>query len=54
MKRFYKSVTVDETAERVSLSAGRKPVQTPARQPLLLPNRALAEAIAAGMARPGR
>jgi chaperone required for assembly of F1-ATPase len=47
MKRFYKSVTVDETANGFRFLLDGRPVQTPARQPLLLPSRALAEAIAA-------
>ena len=47
MKRFYKSVTVDETANGFRFLLDERPVQTPARRPLLLPNRALAEAIAA-------
>ncbi|MES2295295.1 MAG: ATP12 family protein [Pseudomonadota bacterium] len=46
MKRFYKDVTVDETARGFRFLLDGKPVQTPARQPLLLPTRALAEAIA--------
>jgi len=46
MKRFYKNVTVDETGDGFRFLLDGKPVQTPARQPLLLPTRALAEAIA--------
>ena len=46
MKRFYKDVTVDETARGFRFLLDGKPVQTPARQPLLLPTKALAEAIA--------
>jgi chaperone required for assembly of F1-ATPase len=46
MKRFYKNVTVDETKDGFRFLLDAKPVQTPARQPLLLPTRALAEAIA--------
>jgi chaperone required for assembly of F1-ATPase len=47
MKRFYKAVTVDETPDGFRFLLDGRPVQTPARQPLLLPTRALAEAIAA-------
>jgi chaperone required for assembly of F1-ATPase len=46
MKRFYKNVTVDEAAQGFRFLLDGKPVQTPARQPLLLPTRPLAEAIA--------
>jgi chaperone required for assembly of F1-ATPase len=46
MKRFYKDVTVDETPDGFRFLLDGRPVQTPARQPLLLPTRALAEAIA--------
>jgi chaperone required for assembly of F1-ATPase len=46
MKRFYKNVTVDETPDGFRFLLDGRPVQTPARQPLLLPNRGLAEAIA--------
>ena len=46
MKRFYNEVTVEETADGFRFLLDGKPVQTPARRPLLLPTRALAEAIA--------
>jgi len=46
MKRFYKNVTVDETPDGFRFLLDGKPVQTPARRPMLLPTRALAEAIA--------
>ena len=46
MKRFYKTVTVDATPGGFRLLLDGKPVQTPARQALLLPTRALAEAVA--------
>ncbi|MEP6830893.1 MAG: ATP12 family protein, partial [Rhizomicrobium sp.] len=46
MKRFYKNVTVDETAEGFRFLLDGKPVRTPARQPLLLPTHALADAVA--------
>ncbi len=46
MKRFYKDVTVSETPEGFGFLLDGKPVRTPARQALDLPNRALAEAVA--------
>ena len=46
MKRFYKDVTVDETPGGFRFLLDGKPVQTPARNALLVPNRALAEALA--------
>ena len=46
MKRFYKNVAVDEAPDGFRLLLDAKPVQTPARRPMLLPTRALAEAIA--------
>jgi chaperone required for assembly of F1-ATPase len=46
MKRFYKDVTVDETPLGFRFLLDGKPVLTPARRPLILPTRALAEAIA--------
>ncbi len=46
MKRFYKSVTVEETADGYRLLLDGRPVQTPARQSILLPSRALADAVA--------
>lgn len=46
MKRFYKTVTVDETPDGFRLLLDGKPVQTPARLLLLLPTKALAEAVA--------
>jgi chaperone required for assembly of F1-ATPase len=47
MKRFYKTVTVDQTPEGFRFLLDAKPVRTPARRALLLPSRALAEAVAA-------
>ena len=48
MKRFYESVSVEEAGEgrsfRINLDA--RPVKTPARRELLVPSRALADAIA--------
>ncbi|HXR94647.1 MAG TPA: ATP12 family protein [Rhizomicrobium sp.] len=46
MKRFYKDVTVDETPDGFRFLLDAKPVLTPARQALVLPRRALAEALA--------
>lgn len=46
MKRFYKDVTVDETPLGFRFLLDGKPVQTPARSSLILPTRALAEAVA--------
>jgi chaperone required for assembly of F1-ATPase len=46
MKRFYKDVTVEETAGGFRFLLDGKPVRTPAQQPLLLPTETLTEAIA--------
>ncbi|HEY2836204.1 MAG TPA: ATP12 family chaperone protein, partial [Rhizomicrobium sp.] len=46
MKRFYKNVTVEEVQGGFRFLLDGKPVQTPARRPLLLPTGALTEAIA--------
>jgi chaperone required for assembly of F1-ATPase len=46
VKRFYKKVTVDEAPDGFRFLLDGKPVQTPARRLLLLPTRALAEAVA--------
>ena len=46
MKRFYKDVTVEETEGGFHFLLDGKPVRTPARQALVLPARALTEAIA--------
>ena len=46
MKRFYKDVTVEETEGGFRFLLDGKPVQTPARRPLLLPTQPLTEAIA--------
>ena len=45
-KRFYKDVAVKDEGRGASLLLGGKPVRTPGKAPLILPNRALAEAIA--------
>ena len=48
MKRFYKTVTVEahETAATFAVMLDQKPVRTPARNPLQVPNAPLAQAIA--------
>lgn len=47
MKRFWKTVTLTPQAEGFGLALDGRPVKTPARAPLILPTRALAEAVAA-------
>src|SRR5690349_11052167 len=47
MKRLYKEVAVAETADGYGLSLDGKPVNTPAGMRLAVPQRGLAEAIAA-------
>lgn len=46
MKRFYKQVTVQEAAGGAALALDGKPLTTPAKQRMVLPNAALAEAVA--------
>jgi len=46
VKRFYKTVTVDQTPDGFRFLLDGKPVRTPARQSLLLPTHALADAVA--------
>ena len=46
MKRFWKKVIVEQEGKDWSLRLDERPVKTPARVPLSLPTRALAEAIA--------
>jgi len=46
MKRFYKTADVVEAEGGFAVRLDGKPVRTPAKQALLLPSRALAEAIA--------
>jgi len=46
VKRFYKSAGVTETPEGFGVALDGKPVRTPAKRPLMVPTRALAEAIA--------
>jgi chaperone required for assembly of F1-ATPase len=45
-KRFYKDVAVRDEGSGAALLLDGKPVQTPAKKPLVLPSRALAEAVA--------
>lgn len=47
MKRFYKSAGTTEAAEGFGIALDGKPVRTPAKKSLVVPTRALAEAIAA-------
>jgi chaperone required for assembly of F1-ATPase len=47
MKRFYANVTVAPEADSFGIRLDDKPLRTPAKAPLTLPSRALAEAIAA-------
>ena len=46
MKRFYKEVSVDAAAGRHRLLLDGRPVHSPARQALVMPSAALAEAVA--------
>jgi chaperone required for assembly of F1-ATPase len=46
MKRFYKDAEAVDSEGGCGIALDGRPVRTPGRQPLLLPNRALAEAIA--------
>jgi chaperone required for assembly of F1-ATPase len=46
-KRFYKDVAVGDEGGRASLLLDGRPVRTPAKAPLTVPSRTLAEAIAA-------
>jgi len=46
VKRFYKTVGVTETPAGFGVALDDKPVRTPAKRPLVVPTRALAEAIA--------
>jgi chaperone required for assembly of F1-ATPase len=47
MKRFYTSAGVTDSGEGLGIALDARPLRTPARAPLILPTRALAEAIAA-------
>ena len=45
MKRFYRDAGVRETPDGIGIALDGKPVSTPAKRPLTVPSRALAEAI---------
>lgn len=45
MKRFYRAATVEEFGGGFGISLDGRPVRTPARTPLVVPSRALAEAL---------
>jgi len=47
MRRFYREVNVISTPDGWSVTLDNRPIQTPAKSPLSLPSRALAQAIAA-------
>src|SRR5258708_38867296 len=47
MKRFYKTADVLPVAAGYGIALDEKPLRTPAKEPLAVPSRALAEAIAA-------
>ena len=47
MKRFYKEVALEAQDDGFALNLDGRPVKTPARRPLILPTRGLAEAVAA-------
>jgi chaperone required for assembly of F1-ATPase len=47
MKRFWKNATVAEAEGGWTVALDGKPIRTPAKNPLVVPSRALAEAIAA-------
>ncbi len=46
MKRFYETVELAEVAQGFAITLDGKPVKTPAKKSLYLPNRALAEQVA--------
>lgn len=46
-KRFWKAVGIEETPEGHAIRLDRRPLRTPAKRPLLMPTRAMAEAVAA-------
>jgi len=46
MKRFYKDVSVDTTARGHRILLDGRPIHSPARQPLVMPSAAFAEALA--------
>ena len=45
-KRFYKDVAVKDEGGRAAVLLDGRPVRTPGKAPLSVPNKALAEAIA--------
>jgi chaperone required for assembly of F1-ATPase len=47
MKRFWSDVTVEEVDGHFAIRLDSRPLRTPAKTPCLLPNRSLAEAVAA-------
>jgi chaperone required for assembly of F1-ATPase len=53
MKRFWSDVTVEEAEDGYGIRLDNRPVRTPAKAPCLLPNRALADAVAAEWAAQG-
>lgn len=53
MKRFWKSVSVDPAGEQWEVRLDGRPIRTPARAPLMVRSRALADAIAAEWAAQG-
>lgn len=53
IKRFYKEVSVGEREGAFAILLDGKPARTPAKHPLALPSRALAEAVAAEWAAQG-
>lgn len=53
MKRFYTDVAVADTPDGHEIRLDGRPVRTPARQPLRLPTRPLADAVAAEWAAQG-
>ncbi len=53
IKRFYKKANTGERAGAFAILLDGKPAKTPAKHPLALPNRALAEAVAAEWAAQG-
>ena len=46
-RRFWTAATVTETADGLTVSLDARPVRTPGKLPLILPTRAMAEAVAA-------
>lgn len=46
LRRFYKAVTVTEGPGGFGIALDRRPVRTPAKAPLIVPSRALADALA--------